>query len=384
MGHLPLLLAPEAESALFLGVGTGATLGAVTHYPLETVDAVELVPGVLRALPWFAEVNEGVDESSRVHFHTADARRFVHAAERSYDLIVGDLFHPGRDGAGNLYSLEHFQAVAKRLSPRGLYAQWIPLYQFDVANLKTVVRTFLAVFPETHSFQGLYSAENPALVLLGSASPSTGGGPWPLSLAELESRLQEPEYRRWGLNDARDLLGAYMLDRRALAELAGPGPLNTDLHPRVLFEAPPSAYEKRRELAWSSLEALLPLRSSLPAGLLEVKEGRRARVEGTVALFSKALGHYLEGDIRRVENEGKANPRAVEAYLLAFETAPEFAPAKGMLLYLASVNPRVADTVLGRMLQRSPGDPQIRRALEAHQERQGARGPRPESIAGKV
>ena len=44
MGNLPLLLAGEVQRVLFLGIGTGGTLGCVGNYPIEHVDAVEIIP----------------------------------------------------------------------------------------------------------------------------------------------------------------------------------------------------------------------------------------------------------------------------------------------------------------------------------------------------
>ena len=145
MGHLPLLFAPDARRALFLGIGTGATLSAVRHGQLEQVDAVELVPQVLESMAFFEHVNEGVAHDPRVQFHAADARRFTAASRETYDLVVADLFHPARDGAGSLYSREHFRIVADRLSADGWFCQWLPLHQLDEENLRTVVRTFLDV-----------------------------------------------------------------------------------------------------------------------------------------------------------------------------------------------------------------------------------------------
>ena len=49
LGHLPLLLHPQAEDVLVIGLGSGMTLGAVEHYPVQRVDVVELEPAVVEA-----------------------------------------------------------------------------------------------------------------------------------------------------------------------------------------------------------------------------------------------------------------------------------------------------------------------------------------------
>jgi spermidine synthase len=273
MGHLPLLLAPEARNALFLGVGTGATLSAARYYPLERIDAVELVPEIVQTLPHFEHVNEMAYLGSEVWLHAADARRYLAASDQQFDVIIGDLFHPARDGAGSLYSLEHFREVRSHLSPDGLFAQWIPLYQFDAETLRTVIRTFLAVFPEVHSLLGLYSASHPPLVLIGRA-PSAPDRSLTIYSDSLRQRLEDPAYERLLMQDPRDLLASYMLDRVGLEDFAGDGPLNTDLNPRVMFDAPQSAYENAPTLAYGALAELMSQRTPVPQDLLRRQDGR--------------------------------------------------------------------------------------------------------------
>jgi spermidine synthase len=352
MGHLPLLLAPEARTALFLGTSTGSTLGTVRHYPLERITGVEIVPEIVELMPHFAHINGGVEHDPRVRIHTADARRFVAASRDRYDVVVADLFHPAKDGAGTLYSREHFEGVRDHLAPGGLFAQWLPLHQFDERNLKTVIRTFLSVFPEVHSFLGIYNVETPALVLLGKAD---GRLTIPLNL--LRQQLRRPVYAEVLMQDARDLLGAYMLDRETLARYAGQGPLNTDFNPRVLFDAPESAYANRQDLAYGSLLSLLPERTLYPQGLVTGADpARLADVRRHVTGFSKALGYYMRAEVARyAAGEGAPVPSEARAqYLLAYEAAPDFRPAVDLLVALASLEPQSAEGIYRRMLARSP------------------------------
>ena len=73
-------------------------------------------------------------------------------------MIVADLFHPSRDGAGYLYTVEHFQAVKQRLAPGGVFCQWLPIYQLDMKVLKTIMRSFLDSFSRR---LGLYGPLQP-------------------------------------------------------------------------------------------------------------------------------------------------------------------------------------------------------------------------------
>lgn len=372
MGHIPLLLAPEAKSALFLGSSTGGTLGPVRYYPLERIDAVELVPDIVGLMPLFDYLNERVGQDPRVRLHTADARRFVAASRDRYGVVVADLFHPAKDGAGTLYSREHFEEVREHLAPGGLFAQWLPLYQFDEKNLKTVVRTFLAVFPEVHSFLGIYNPETPALVLLGKAD-----GKLKIDLDRLQNRLRKPVYQEVLMQDARDFLGAYMLDREALARYAGEGPLNTDLNPRVLFDAPESAYANRRDLAYGSLLSLLPRRTLYPEELVTSRQAAHpASFRRDAARFSRALGHYLQGEVARYAagEDALVPAEARERYLRAYEAAPEFRPAADLLVALSLMEPEHSEAIYRRMLARTPEQAGLYRAWLGALEETGDRG----------
>ncbi|MCK5799354.1 MAG: hypothetical protein KAI47_19320, partial [Deltaproteobacteria bacterium] len=189
MGHMPLLMAQHRQRSLFLGVGTGATLGATRAYPISRVDAVELVPEILTALPYFSAINANISRDPSVHFHAGDARRFVASAKQRWNLIVADLFHPARDGAANLFSLEHFRILREKLEPGGIFVQWIPLYQFATVDLRLVIRTFLAAFPEADSFLGIYNAKTPILAIVGYRPGSGSKKAFHIGLARLTREI---------------------------------------------------------------------------------------------------------------------------------------------------------------------------------------------------
>ncbi|HXH65321.1 MAG TPA: fused MFS/spermidine synthase, partial [Mariprofundaceae bacterium] len=145
-GRLPLLLHPHARSVLFLGLGTGITASVAHQVPGLSAVAVELSPGAIRASgQWFGRFND--DAPGWLDIRHDDARRFLMADTRHFDVIVGDLFHPDLAGRGLLLSLQQFERVRTCLSPSGVYTQWLALNQFDLVSLKVVLATFREVFP---------------------------------------------------------------------------------------------------------------------------------------------------------------------------------------------------------------------------------------------
>ncbi|HLT35210.1 MAG TPA: hypothetical protein VK034_02970 [Enhygromyxa sp.] len=373
MGHLPMILAGgEADHVLFLGLGTGATAGAALAYPVESVTAVELVPEVIEMLPYFEPVNAGLHEDARARIVAADARRFLRADHGRYRVIVADLFHPARDGAGSLYAREHFLAAREHLLPDGLFVQWLPLYQLDVATLRMIVATFTAVFDEAHAILALYNAETPALGLIGSTQPLV------VELAAVERTLAEPAraaiYGELALLDPRDLLAGYLLDRDGLLALAMDAPLNDDLHPRVDLWAPKARVDGLTRA--NNLELLLGLRRPWPDGLIRDDDpqraaGYRSASEG----FAEALGHYLRGEIvlRRRLAAGQPiwAPEVFDHHLAAYLREPEFLPARPRLYAAAEADPALAERLLPAMLERTPDDPRVHRAWLAHLARIG-------------
>ena len=160
-GHIPLLLHPNPKRALFLGLGTGVTFAAGALHPSLSADGVELVPEILQVLPYFEKATGSFDKYPQLNIHVADARRYINTSQEFYDLIVADLFHPARDGAGFLYTAEHFDAIRARLAPGGIFCQWLPLYQMDLDVLRLIIRTFLKVFPEGNAFLATSACRHP-------------------------------------------------------------------------------------------------------------------------------------------------------------------------------------------------------------------------------
>ncbi len=149
--RLPLLLHAGPRTVLFLGVGTGISLAGSLPFPYLERSAVELSAGSIEAAArWFRISNQGVLQETFVY--QDDARHFLSATPKTYDVIIGDLFHPDLAGVGSLLSVEQFERVRERLAEEGLFVQWLALNQFDQRTLAIVLRSFRQVFPEAQLF----------------------------------------------------------------------------------------------------------------------------------------------------------------------------------------------------------------------------------------
>lgn len=350
--HIPLLLHPAPKRALFLGPGTGITLGAASLHPGLIADGVELVPEVIELLHHFAPENMGTGATSRVI--AADARRFVRASDERYDVIVADLFHPAQDGAGFLYTREHFQAVRKRLTPGGIFCQWLPLHQLDERTLNTIVRTFLNTFSHTHAVLLHFNVDIPVLGLVGSLEPLR------LAPDAVEPRLTDPAFRQQmkaaGLDRTINLLGCFAAGPRQLSFLASSGLLNTDDNPAVSFTAPRIASLHERQ-PHELLLSFLACNRFVPSETLAA-DPEAAKFAPRLSDFIAARDLYLRG--LASEADGRLT-EAMERYFESTSRSLYFTPAYARLVSIIQIMARAdresARRLFDRLQQAQPAQP---------------------------
>ena len=373
LAYLPLLLHPAPRQALFLGLGTGVTAAAAAEDPALKVDVVELLPEVISAAAYFRTANTAVTGAGTPHIMAADARRYVRAGSKGYDVIVADLFHPARSGAGALYTAEHFAAIRARLNPGGLFCQWLPLHQLDIATLRTIVNTFTSIYPNSFALLANNSLETPVLALI--ARPDI---PY-LEPAAISRRLASPlgQSRRAGLQlaDNLSLLGGVIAGPSALARFGAGSARNTDDHPTVAHAAPAATYAPK-ELPRERLQILLAALSVQPEDLfgLPVADGlsgsEDARYRLALAAYWQARNRFLEVGMRV---QPSADPRRMLAQvqqplLEVVSMSPDFRPAYDPLLAMAvglsQVDVAGARALLAQLVQRNPGRPEAAVALQ--------------------
>lgn len=361
--HIPLLLHPDPKRALFLGLGTGATLSAAGDHPGLVTDGVELVPEVVDSFPLFARSAPQLGRNPDVRIHVADARRFVRAPGERYDVIVADLYHPSVDGSGALYAREHFAAIRARLADGGLACQWLPLHQLDIATLRVIVRTFLDVFPDSSAYLAQFSVETPLIALVGREAPRTYRADW------LQQRVTDrglaARLAALDLSNEMALFGLYIAGTNELRSFAGLGPLNTDDRPFVAAEAPRIAYAMSERPG----ERLVALLGALHPQTGEVLAAGGGDMAGRLAAYWTARDRYLEMGVRML---GAAGPRdvigSVAPQLVELvRTSPDFdaayMPVLAMARQLAVRDPAAARALLEKLDRANPGRSDARRLL---------------------
>jgi spermidine synthase len=224
IGHLPVLLHPSPRRVLVIGLGGGATAGAVSLHSGVTVDVVELAPGVVRAAEWFTHINEDVLRKPNVRMHVDDGRNYMLLTRERYDVITADIIQPTHAGAGLLYSQEYFRTARRVLTDDGVMVQWVGPRSDTYYRL--IARTFQSVFPETTVWVN-------GSLLVGSVRPQ------PVDRTALARRFADGQLQAAlaaaGFPNVETLLAHYTAGPEELRAFLGSGPVLTDDKPMLEY-----------------------------------------------------------------------------------------------------------------------------------------------------
>ncbi len=162
LGAVPASVHPAPRRVAIVGLGSGDTVWAASYRPETTSTTVFEIsrpqPRILWRFVGFFDMLElrYLLEDPRLHIRLADGRKALEADPDTYDLIEADATWPQSAGSGNLYSLEFFEAAARRLTRGGVMCTWAPTPR--------VSRTFRTVFPHVVE-------DETGTILVGSRQP---------------------------------------------------------------------------------------------------------------------------------------------------------------------------------------------------------------------
>ena len=176
-----------AVPALVIGLGAGITLRGVVETQVDDITCVEVSKNVQRAAGYFDDVNGGLLRNPAIRIAIMDGRTYLSSVPALYDVIIGDIFFPMSSGSGTVYSREFFTLCKKRLAPRGVYCQWLPLHQLSLEELRIAVATFLSVFPDAQLWYGMIGRDTPVIGCV-----ACEGGPLPLDFEQLARWYDDP------------------------------------------------------------------------------------------------------------------------------------------------------------------------------------------------
>jgi spermidine synthase len=303
---LPLIIhTGEPRSALVIGFGTGITAGGLLQYPqLQTRVCAELLPAVVQAGPLF-NGNFGAASDPRLQIRMRDGRRELVRSSERYDLITLEPPPPSAAGVVNLYSTDFYKLAAKRLEPNGLVAQWLPLTTQNDADTRSLVRSFLNVFP----YATLWSTELHEMLLIGSLNPIK------LDAREITRRFNQPavasSLQEGGVKSPAALLATWVMDWEGLKRYAGDTAPVTDDHPRIEYAGWVRPGEVKFVLPeLLALRSVPPISGADPVLLSEIQEEQ----DSLFGFYAAGIAAYngnrdlWQATIANVLQHDRANP----------------------------------------------------------------------------
>jgi spermidine synthase len=335
----PLFFHPKTTRgdlrAAIVGFGSGVTVGAALAFPVASVDVVELEPAVVESSLAFRNVNSiryGVEGwpyalMEGLNVISNDGRNYLVSGARRYDVVISEPSNPWITGVSNLFTEDHYRAAVKSLAPGGIYCQWIQLYELSLENIKSLFKTFAAVFPYVLVFAADPLSSD--TILIGSFEPLV------VDLDRIEALWRDPGVERAmrtaGLGQPQDLIGRIIFASQSeVLEWTGDVPVNTDDNALIEFAAPRDliGFEKHErsageiyseDWAYGNMDGLL-------SGYGTADEASSNYAELALALASsgryRLAGHMLE----KSGLEGRSEAGQLAVLVLANLTSDENDP----------------------------------------------------------
>ncbi len=205
--------------------------------------------------------------------------------------------------------------MSAHLAPGGVACQWLPLYELDDEDLRTIVASFSQAFAHTTVWQASRDA-----LLIGSDRPLD------LDPRALRPRLEQPAVRRQlariGITTAEDLLAEVALDEDGVRAWGEGAMLNTDDNLRLEFRSPRSigsSYPRNGALLderRATIDAVAPsFRNADPARLQEIRHAKSTTLDVARSESDAGLRPDLETRLSALGSYGPA--RVLLAELLA-------------------------------------------------------------------
>lgn len=253
---LPVILRPETEDLLMIGLGGGVAIEGVPP-SVEHVDVIELEPEVITANRLIS-ANRNVDPLSdpRMRLVVNDARNALQLTRKRYGAIVSQPSHPWTAGASHLFTREFFASVKSHLESDGVFVQWINSEFLTEPLMKSLTATLRAEFGHVQ----LYQPARQMLVFVGSDHPLAE------SLLNISNgallQRQGDHYTRLGILSFEDVLISLLLDDEQTERFSEGAALSTDD-----FNLMATQSRSRADgLKWDALQPLTeetdPLRNS--------------------------------------------------------------------------------------------------------------------------
>ncbi len=346
LAHMPLLLHPDPKRVAILGLGSGVTLGSALTHPIEEATVLEISPEVVEASAFFQTENHDALNDARTRLIVGDGRTHLMLGRQAFDVIVSEPSNPWMAGIASLFTREFFEGARDRLTPGGVLCQWAHTYDISNADLRSIVATFLSVFP--HGTMWLVGDAD--VLLLGSTEPLDG------RIAGMAGAMQRPgvaaDLASVGVTRPFALTSLFVAQGEALKAWTNGAPLQTDDRSQLEFSGPRSIFGAARDDN-AALVRGLAATSPKPAAVTSAVASATAvdwRDRGLMFLKADANRPAFD-DLSRALQASPDDPAALDGLVRAAANLNRISDAQALIAQLAADPARIpAKLALSRIL----------------------------------
>ena len=331
LAHVPLLLHPNPKRVAILGLGSGVTLGSALTHPLDAATVLEISPEVVDASRFFEPENHRALADPRTRLVVGDGRTHLMLGRDTYDVIVSEPSNPWMAGIASLFTREFFDGARARLAPGGMLCQWAHTYDISSDDLRSIVATFLTVFPDG----SLWLVGDADVLLIGSSEPIDG------RIAGLAAAWHRPgvaaDLASVGAADPYAVTSLFVAQGAALKAWANGAPLQTDDRSLLEFSGPRNIFGVSRDDNAAALRELAG-RSPKPAAVTAAGLAATAaqhRNRGLMFLRSEAHRPAYDDFTRALEIDA-TDPVSLDGLVRAAAALTRIDDAKAALARWAS------------------------------------------------
>ena len=141
---------------------------------LQQAVTIEIEPQMIAGSRMFYPANRRVFDDRRSRFVVDDAKSFFATDARKYDIIISEPSNPWVSGVAGLFTDEFYHRVRGYLTPRGVFGQWLHLYEINDG----LVLSVLSAIHRNFSSYSVYLTSNDDMLIVASNLPELPAPDW--------------------------------------------------------------------------------------------------------------------------------------------------------------------------------------------------------------
>jgi spermidine synthase len=285
LAHIPLLLADIPKNAVSVGYGTGGTsysmvLHGVKTYTLEIEEKV-----IDAAKSEFEELNHNVHNNEELNIIVDDARNFLSATNKKFDVIVTDVTNLKYKSNPSLYTVDYFEILAEKSTDNGVVAAWMPISFVAFEDIKILINSFHKVFSHTTVW---YYTKSPThfLVLVGTKEKLL------VDFERLKNGYEsvKDDLDEIEIKNTYDFASMLFMGEKDIEDMISGAELHTDNNPILEFS---NINEYYKENKYTNIRAMLGYKKENLLSYFSIKSKERSILKNYfIATFSSLASQF--------------------------------------------------------------------------------------------